>query len=180
MSQNNQEMQSILQDNDTSNRKYVAEVYQTTDAHVLDLEKHIRESQEASQLKVRTGLETAQALGADTSKTNQELLGAFTEKLPYTRLGNTENRVAYTFITDPVLLIQKEIDSYDLGNTAEVNKSSMLGDFSPGGNGEALAENHDWIYRYAFLGLVSVLICITLCKTVLKRIKRVEKKETIS
>lgn len=179
MSENNGQMQTTVSDNYTANMNYVGEVYKNTDEHIAALETHIKESQEASEEKVRTGLESAQASVSSVSETNQLLLKEFTEKLPYTRLGAVENQTAYQFITDPVLLLRSDTDRDVPENTPEVLKRSIVSDLET--DPEIQDEKGtNQFYQYGFYSLIIILAAAGLFKAVAKHTHRDDRRDIIS
>lgn len=94
---------------------YVETVYETTQEDIEKFEESIIEAQEISELKLTEGLAAAKESRAKSNETNLLLLDTFKERLPYTRLGEVENKEVYDFIAAPIVRdnrseAQKEIE----------------------------------------------------------------------
>jgi uncharacterized phage infection (PIP) family protein YhgE len=82
--------------------EYVAEVYEQSRSDLSAMQDTILAAKETSDRLLTEGLSQAQAIKADNSAENQQLLSGFTKILPYTRLGSVEYQQAYEFMVNPI------------------------------------------------------------------------------
>ena len=137
---------------DLEYQSYTDDVYQTTEKNVNDLKENIIQSQELSEQKIMEGLEAAKNSRAASNETNVRLLKELTSRLPYTRLGNIENREVYTFMARPVTLynISKSVAVQEKQqNVTEVKEEKVIEN-----KGNQMNENTVWLLA----GLVVILI----------------------
>ncbi len=104
---------------DLEYKEYTDNVYQATEKNVNDLKENIAQSQELSQQKITESLEAAKNSRAASNETNIRLLKELTSRLPYTRLGNIENKEVYTFMARPVTL-------YNISKSIEVQEKQQI------------------------------------------------------
>lgn len=137
---------------DLEYQAYTDDVYETTEKNVNDLKENIIQSQELSEQKIMEGLEAAKNSRAASNETNVRLLKELTSRLPYTRLGNIENREVYTFMARPVTLynISKSVAVQEKQqNVTEVKEEKVIEN-----KGNQMNENTVWLLA----GLVVILI----------------------
>ena len=82
---------------------YVSDVYEAADNDIRSFEEEIARGQEQSEEKLNQGLEEAKNSRQENNENNLRLLNELIVQMPYTRIGEVENREVYDFIAEPVL-----------------------------------------------------------------------------
>lgn len=83
--------------------EYVSRVYEATDNDIRSFEEEIAKGQEQSEKKLMKGLEGAKNSRQENNENNVRLLNELITQMPYTRIGEVENREVYDFIAEPIL-----------------------------------------------------------------------------
>ncbi len=91
--------------------QYVSDVYEAAGSNMTAMQESVAKAEEASEKLLTEGLAEAKASRSENSKINRMLLGDLSGKLPYTRIGDVENKEAYGFMAAPLLLEEKEADA---------------------------------------------------------------------
>lgn len=105
---NHQEMENSVAEYTGDYDKYVSDVYEASADHLTAVQEKVSEAEKESERLLTEGLEAAKASRNESSEQNLELLGDFSAKLPFTRIGNVENKEVYDFIAAPLMLQEKE------------------------------------------------------------------------
>lgn len=87
----------------TDYEEYVSDVYEATDNDIRSFEEEIVRGQEQSEKKLALGLEEAKNSRQENNENNLRLLNELIIQMPYTRIGEVENREVYDFIAEPIL-----------------------------------------------------------------------------
>lgn len=87
----------------TDYEEYVSRVYEATDNDIRSFEEEIVRGQEQSEKKLVQGLEEAKNSRQENNENNLRLLNELIIQMPYTRIGEVENREVYDFIAEPIL-----------------------------------------------------------------------------
>ncbi len=136
MSSTTSRIVSAVKIHDTEYKTYTTEVYSLTEKNISTLKEYIVQSQQLSEAKVLEGLDIAKQSREMNNQINISLLKNLTTRLPYTRLGNVENREVYTFMARPITLFdisepienveQKPIETIQVTTvTTTVNESNQ-------------------------------------------------------
>ena len=83
--------------------EYVSDVYEATDNDIRSFEEEIARGQEQSEEKLNQGLEEAKNSRQENNENNLRHLNELIIQMPYTRIGEVENREVYDFIAEPIL-----------------------------------------------------------------------------
>lgn len=83
--------------------EYAARVYEATENDIRSFEEEIARGQEQSEKKLMQGLEGAKNSRQENNENNIRLLNELITQMPYTRIGEVENREVYDFIAEPIL-----------------------------------------------------------------------------
>lgn len=106
--------------------QYVSEVYEAAGDHMTAMQDSVAKAEESSEKLLTEGLAKAKASRGENSKVNLTLLGDLSGKLPYTRIGDVENKEAYGFMAAPLLLEEKEVEA-DKQETRTKDEQVMSG-----------------------------------------------------
>lgn len=121
MQANHQEVEGKISEYIGAYGQYVSEVYEAAGSNMTAMQESVAKAEEASEKLLADGLAQAKASRGENSKVNRTLLGDLAGKLPYTRIGDVENKEAYGFMAAPILMEEKE---------AEVKKMEALAEDS--------------------------------------------------
>lgn len=83
--------------------EYAARVYEAAENDIRSFEAEIARGQEQSEKKLIQGLEGAKNSRQENNENNIRLLNELITQMPYTRIGEVENREVYDFIAEPIL-----------------------------------------------------------------------------
>lgn len=83
--------------------EYTARVYEAAENDIRSFEEEIARGQEQSEKKLMQGLEGAKNSRQENNENNVRLLNELMTQMPYTRIGEVENREVYDFIAEPIL-----------------------------------------------------------------------------
>lgn len=104
------EMEDSLRDVETkvsdqivNYEEYVSDVYEATDNDIRSFEEEIVRGQEQSEEKLSEGLKEAKSSRQENNENNLRYLNDLITQMPYTRIGEVENREVYDFIAEPIL-----------------------------------------------------------------------------
>ena len=95
------DVEEKVKDQENDYEKYASDVYEAAENDIDTFEKRIEDGQAESEQKLFEGLESAKKSRAENSMTNHQLLNTLISRLPYTRLGDLENKTVYDFIASP-------------------------------------------------------------------------------
>ena len=95
------DVEEKVKDQENDYEKYASDVYEAAENDIDTFEKRIEDGQAESEKKLFEGLESAKKSRAENSMTNHQLLNTLISRLPYTRLGDLENKTVYDFIASP-------------------------------------------------------------------------------
>ena len=87
----------------TDYEEYVSHVYEAADNDIRSFEEEIVKGQEQSEKRLTQGLEGAKNSRQENNENNIRLLHELITQMPYTRIGEVENREVYDFIAEPIL-----------------------------------------------------------------------------
>lgn len=116
------EMEDSLRDVETkvsdqivNYEEYVSDVYEATDNDIRSFEEEIIRGQEQSEEKLSEGLKEAKSSRQENNENNLRYLNDLITQMPYTRIGEVENREVYDFIAEPILMnnqseVQKTVE----------------------------------------------------------------------
>ena len=96
-----EDVEEKVKDQENDYEKYASDVYEAAENDIDTFEKRIEDGQAESEQKLFEGLESAKKSRAENSMTNHQLLNTLINRLPYTRLGDLENKTVYDFIALP-------------------------------------------------------------------------------
>lgn len=116
---NHQEMESSVADYTDNYDEYVNDVYEAASENLTAVREKVSEAEKESEKLLTEGLEAAKASRAQSNEQNLELLGDFSGKLPFTRIGNVENKEVYDFMAAPLMLQEKEQKEQENGSFAQ-------------------------------------------------------------
>lgn len=111
MQANNREVEGKVSEYIGAYGQYVSDVYEAAGSNMTAMQESVAKAEEASEKLLTEGLAEAKASRSENSKINRMLLGDLSGKLPYTRIGDVENKEAYGFMAAPLLLEEKEADA---------------------------------------------------------------------
>lgn len=102
MKENVSEVEEKTEEQAEAYEEYAEAVYETTREDIEAFEENIEQAQELSELRLTEGLAAAKESRTTNNEVNLLLLDTFANRLPYTRLGEVENKEVYEFIAAPV------------------------------------------------------------------------------
>lgn len=111
MQTNHREVEGKVSEYIDAYGRYVGDVYESAGNHVTAVQESVAKAEETSEKLLAEGLAEAKASRGENSKVNLTLLGDLSGKLPYTRIGDVENKEAYGFMAAPLLLEEKEVEA---------------------------------------------------------------------
>lgn len=125
LNENITDMETRIQENQMEEWEYVNEIYETTDENVNNLKDDIIRSNEETILNVSAAVAQLQENRKNINTYNQEILGGFATKLPYSRLGNLENRQVNSYVVSPITCEEIVMDK-SLNEKLEENFDQIL------------------------------------------------------
>jgi hypothetical protein len=157
-STNNQEIQSKITEYMSESGTYIGKIYETENQNVTFLQQSIRDGQTVAQEKLKEGLETAQTSRKKSSEENAAVLETFQARLPYTRIGELENKEVYDFIANPLLIDNKsEAVSASQSKVADITDNEQAAV-----NVKDLKQESQSVPKELFFGIGAVLLVLAL------------------
>lgn len=105
---NMQEVETAVSEYTGAYGQYVSGVYKAAGDNLAAIQESVADAEERSEKLLTEGLEEAKISRSANKEVNSMLLGELSEKLPYTRLGDVENKEVYDFIASPLQFEQAE------------------------------------------------------------------------
>lgn len=135
---------------------YLAELFCTNEENMEGIRESLEEGQKQSEKKLEEDLGDAKEFIQENGEQNLLLLGALTKKLPYTRLGELENKEVYEFIAQPVVLEQSIVDVVE-GAQAPVSIKEM--------EKTGAKVSFKWVFVLVPIGfLIFIYICLAVIR----------------
>ena len=104
ISRSNSDIESKVSEQNIQYEQYVMEIYQVTGENISSLQTNINEGEQASKLRLEEGLSDVKRFRREHQENNISVLRDFATRLPYTRVGELENKEVYDFIATPISL----------------------------------------------------------------------------
>ena len=156
MKENNKAIEGKVSANTAKQTAYTGKVTKASTDYVTSMQRSVADAESKSNKMLQDGLSAAKASRNESSKTNITIMGALPEVLPYTRLGEVENKETYEFMASPLNLTANAQDA-SVGNIDE----------------NATQEEGGFIDKWGttLLLIAIVLICLPLIALCVKRLK---------
>jgi len=107
ISRSNSDIENKIHEQNSQYEQYVMEIYQVAKENINSMQTNISEGEQASKLRLEEGLSTAKRFRREHNESNTLILKDFATRLPYTRVGELENKEVYDFITTPLALSEQ-------------------------------------------------------------------------
>jgi hypothetical protein len=107
ISRSNSDIENKIHEQNSQYEQYVMEIYQVAKENINDMQINVSEGEQASKLRLEEGLSTAKRFRREHNESNTLILKDFATRLPYTRIGELENKEVYDFITTPLALSEQ-------------------------------------------------------------------------
>lgn len=159
MQANNREVEGKVSEYVGAYGQYVSDVYEAAGENMAAMQESVAKAEETSEKLLTEGLDEAKASRNENSKVHFELLGDLPGKLPYTRIGDVENKEAYDFMAAPLMMEEQE---------PEANQQTERTEDSPAmaGAGQKL------VFRALLILAVAVLFAVAVRLAAVQGLKR--------
>ena len=107
ISRSNSDIENKIHEQNSQYEQYVMEIYQVAKENINGMQTNISEGEQASKLRLEEGLSAAKRFRREHNESNTLILKDFATRLPYTRVGELENKEVYDFITTPLALSEQ-------------------------------------------------------------------------
>lgn len=158
------DVESAVIDKGTEYYDYVRKSNELNDNNLQGWEESIEKANQETHSNVEGNIKDIRANRESTNQNNKELMNGIINVLPYTKLGELENRKVYSYMTNPIECEDLTEKKQEAHNESEENQKS-----------EEIAER-----MILVIGLLLCLIgCVLLLRFVLKRDKRLNKQDLL-
>lgn len=124
---NSREIEAKVSEYTGAYDQYVSDVYNAAGENMTAVQESVAEAEEESERLLTEGLEEAKTSRSENNKVNSILLGELSEKLPYTRIGDVENKEVFDFMASPLLMEEQEPEvSNGKKSTEEAGRESGI------------------------------------------------------
>lgn len=122
ISENNSNLASDAMDSNGSYMDYASNLVDANSENMDAVRKNVEKANEQAKKTIEDNLADAKNKKAINSERNQDILVEITKKLTYTRIGSLENKKAYEFIAEPVVVTGEAIQRTE--KEAKVKKTT--------------------------------------------------------
>ena len=138
-----------------NNEEYIERLFELSDKNMEIIQESIEKGQEKSEEKLQEGLRDAKDLRAKNSEENVLMLEDLTKKLPYTRVGELENKEVYEFISNPIYLTESVQTDKEAKNSVDAINQNVRREAETVGNSQG--KTSKWIIIIIPIGAIILL-----------------------
>lgn len=124
---NSREIEAKVSEYTGAYDQYVSDVYEAAGDNMTAIQESVADAEDESERLLTEGLEEAKISRSENNKVNLTLLGELSEKLPYTRIGDVENKEVFDFMASPFLMEEQEPElPKSKSSTEDAEKESVF------------------------------------------------------